>query len=319
MRTSLLPPVLILTYNRPMELSRVLEAVRESGVKRVFIWSDAVNPMRPEDSGLVAESRRVATDAQEWTDEFQVLFADEHHGLRRGVTRAISWFFSFCEAGVILEDDCLPGKDFFTFCDCLLERFKDDQRVWAISGDNSANLIPEGDASYSFVRYPLVWGWATWRNRWNRFDFDLDLWNRVRNDGAWLRSIWPDKKERYMWRSTLEGIRKRNSPDSWATIWSFTMQAGGGLSIVPRINLISNIGFGPNATHTRGHRHHRSAVETGALGSLVHRRPSRDEDLERQMLSGAVFTVYAPWKARMLGIYRSFGLLLGRFSKKKDF
>jgi hypothetical protein len=167
------------------------------------------------------------------------------------VADAISWFFSEQTEGIILEDDCVPHVDFFRYCDEMLARYRDDRRVMAVSGDNSSSLELSGAWSYGFIRHPNVWGWATWRRAWELYDDEMHAWQRVSDDDDALRLIFPEDIERTRMKHLFDALVRTGSPDSWGYRWTASCILAGGLAAIPRVNMVQNIGFGADATHTR--------------------------------------------------------------------
>ncbi|MDD1703325.1 MAG: hypothetical protein LUQ31_10140, partial [Methanoregula sp.] len=160
---------------------------------------------------------------------------------------AIDWFFSHVEEGLIFEDDCVPNQSFFPFCQELLERYRDDNRVMMISGDNF-QLGRRTEYSYYFSRVPHLWGWASWKRAWGYYDVEMKLWPLIR-DGDWLRNIFNDRDAVKYWNRILEDTYN-NKIDTWDYQWGFSCWIQGMLCIMPETNLISNIGFGGDSTHT---------------------------------------------------------------------
>lgn len=284
-------PVLLLSYNRPEKLKKVIGVLKSVGMKNIYLWSDGPVAQCLEDETKVLECRQIAGQEIIWDCRLETLYASDHYGCRAGVNRALDWFFSEVEEGIVLEDDCVPHQDFFPFCAELLEKYRLDTEVMCVSGDNSANLQIGHEASYSFTRYPLVWGWASWRRAWAQNDTHLKYWKSIRRDRKTKREIWPNRKERAMWTFLLDDILKKQTPDSWAYVWTFTVHFFGGLSVTPKVNLISNIGFGPDATHTKYEGDKRADRPTSNLGALRHPVVRvRDMQLEDQIMGGKVYT-----------------------------
>jgi hypothetical protein len=260
-------PVLVMTFNRPDTTAAVMAEIAKAKPPKIFLFSDGARPDRPDEAELVAETRRVMGQAVTWGAEVYTRYNETNQGLFAGVSGAIDWFFSEVPEGIILEDDCVPHPDFFPYCDELLERYRNDDRVWCVSGDNSMGLRVEGGASYGFIRYPLIWGWATWRRAWSAYDRDLNEWARVR-DTKFVRGIFPDRLERKVRSKVLN--RQFGAPTTWDYQWSFTVLLNRGLTAVPAVNLISNIGWNrPDATHTKSNSP-RANFRASNLGALVH-------------------------------------------------
>ena len=244
-------PVLLIAWRRPQTLRLVIEAIRPVSPKWMFVACDGPDPSRPGEVEKVAETRALIDQEIDWACTIQHFYSEENLGCSLGVSRAISWFFDQVEEGIILEDDCVPHTDFFIYCSDLLNRYRADTRVWCISGSNFQSGNWRGDGSYYFSRYNHCWGWASWRRCWKHYDGTLSTWPSLRDSGL-LRSMFTDPKEILYWSSIWQKLFIENKPDSWAYRWTFTCFVNGGLTALPNVNLVSNIGFGEDATHTTG-------------------------------------------------------------------
>lgn len=231
-----------------METRQVLEALREVRPARIYVSGDG--PKGRQDVRLVDEVRELITSSIDWPCHVLTQYSATNAGCRAGVTRALDWFFEHEEEGIILEDDCVPHADFFTFCDELLDRYRHDERVMHIAGDNTAAVEIEQDWSYCFVRYPHIWGWATWRRAWTHYDRDLAEWGRFRLSGQSV-DLFPDDRERETWVPIFNRLQDEGVPDTWDWQWAATTRMRSGLCVQPTRNLITNIGFNERATHTK--------------------------------------------------------------------
>jgi hypothetical protein len=177
-------------------------------------------------------------------------YADTNLGCRRRVSSGLDWVFETVDEAIILEDDCLPHATFFPYCQELLVRYRDDERVMMISGDNFQAGPPRTGYSYYFSRYPHVWGWASWRRAWRHYDAKMSLWPMVR-EGGWLLDVLQNRRSADYWSAVFERV-SQNQLDTWDYQLSFACFCQNGLSVIPRRNLVSNIGFHADSTHTRG-------------------------------------------------------------------
>ena len=240
-------PVLVTLYNRPNITRRLFRALEEVQPNRLFVASDG--PVNDGNSAkLVSEVREIVATSVTWECEVKTLYNNTNLGCRVGMVTALDWFFSQVPEGVILEDDCIPHPNFFTFAEAFMDRYRDDKRVWGFSGDNSMGLpkIHRG-RSLLFTRYPLIWGWASWADRWKEFDRNLE--NFEHRDGASLN--WNNALERLVFEPRLTEAAKNSEYDAWGIFLSWTVLSNQGLWGVSTQNLISNIGFGEDATHTK--------------------------------------------------------------------
>lgn len=261
-------PILVLAWRRPELTERLLEAISAWQPERLFLACDGWDPDSP--AALVADvqaTREVLERQPAWSCEVQRHYADHNLGLRTAVSEAIEWFFAHCEEGIILEDDCIPSPELLPYCTDLLERYRHDSRVMCISGDGSAEALEDRTESYAFIRFPLIWGWATWRRAWAHYDRDLDRAAAL-DDVDWEDRL-PDPVERRVWRERLESLRNASGPDTWDYVWTLSTIVEGGLTIIPAVNLVENAGFGPGATHTTA-AVLRPPVPTRAILPLTH-------------------------------------------------
>ena len=196
-------------------------------------------------------TRQVIGQEIDWPCQIERLYSDENQGFRLGPMRAITWFFEQVEEGIILEDDCVPHPDFFPYCTTLLELYRHDTRVWCISANNFQNGQWRGDGSYYFSRYNHCWGWASWRRCWQHYDADLVQWLALRDSGR-LNTIFEDPLERKYWGEIWQRTHAKTVPITWWDYqWTFTWLVNSGLiTSLPNHNLVSNVGFGADATHT---------------------------------------------------------------------
>jgi hypothetical protein len=195
-------------------------------------------------------------------------FSATNLGCKRRVSSGLDWVFSKVEEAIILEDDCLPSLSFFSFCQVLLDRYRHDKRIFLVSGDNFQFGRRRTDFSYYFSRYPHIWGWASWRRAWENFDASMSSWPTFSADGH-LASIIEDPVEQRYWATIFEQCY-REEIDSWAFPWTYACWRQGALTILPEVNLVSNIGFGQNATHTGDSTSSIANLPTGELWTIRH-------------------------------------------------
>jgi len=240
-------PVALLVFNRPDLTKRVFDAVRITKPPVLFIAADGPRPDRPDDVELCARTRDLVTQI-DWPCDVHLKFEESNLGCGPAVAGALDWVFGQVERAIILEDDCVPDPSFFPFCDELLERFADDARVMQIAGSNlQAPVSAFGDASYSFASFGLVWGWATWRRAWEKYDLHMATWPSFRDAG--LVDGLPASRR---WRHQLrrEWDRVHAGDGTWDHQWQYTVLSEHGLAVYPNTNLISNLGFRADATQT---------------------------------------------------------------------
>ena len=241
-------PVALLIFNRPDTTERVFEAIARARPSKLLVVADGPRNNRPGEDALCEQTRAVIARV-DWPCEVITNFAERNMGCKLRVSSGIDWIFEQVEEAIILEDDCLPDPSFFRFCDEMLERYRHSERVGMVSGGNLQFGKTRGAGSYYFSKYTHIWGWASWRRAWRHYERDLTLWPAFRDQGL-LEQIFEISGEQAYWRDAFQGVHE-GTLDTWDASWTFTSLTHGLLQIVPNVNLISNIGFGANATHTQ--------------------------------------------------------------------
>jgi len=241
--------ILFLIFDRPDLTAKVFETIRQAAPKRLYVAGDGPRDRDPVRRSEIEQARRVAT-AVDWDCEVHTLIRKDNLGCRVAVSTAIDWFFEQEEEGIILEDDCVPSPSFFRYCGELLERYRNDERIMCISGDNFQQGRTVTPYSYYFSKFNHCWGWATWRRAWAHYDRNMSGWPEFR-DGDGLVA-WSDgsKAHTQYWRNIFD-TAAAGEIDSWAYRWTFSCWAQNGLTCLPARNLVKNIGFDERATHTK--------------------------------------------------------------------
>ena len=254
-------PVLFLVFNRPDVTERVFDAIRAVRPPRLYVAADGPRPGHDGEAERVAQTRAIAT-AVDWPCEVKTLFRDENLGCKMAVSGAITWFFEQEDRGIILEDDCLPHPSFFDYCEWCLEEFKDNAEVWHINGNNFAANSSLYNGNIDFVSLPQVWGWASWADRWERYQpnpFYISDKSTSRKTRRWRIS----RIARLNKLAHLDALKR--GLDTWDYQWQITVLNANGLAVSNRSNLISNLGDGPLATHTKNDA--RAHLPTSAASS----------------------------------------------------
>jgi hypothetical protein len=260
-------PILFLVFNRPYTTSKVFEKICQAKPPRLYVAGDGPRKNFSGEEEKVNQVRDISTRI-DWPCELKTLFRDKNLGCKKGVSKAISWFFEHEEQGIILEDDCVPHSDFFIFCENLLDRYSKEHKVTTITGSNFQSNKRRGDASYYFSKYNHCWGWASWRRSWKNYDGEIKFWPRLKDSKDWHDFI-TDNVERKYWNKIFDLVYA-GKIDSWAYPWLISTWYKNGLTATPNVNLISNIGFGEDATHTKNKNDKNSNIKTSKLGILKH-------------------------------------------------
>jgi len=241
-------PVVFIIFNRPDTTARVFAEIARARPPMLLVVADGPRRDRPGEADRCAATRAII-DQVDWPCQVLTEYSGTNLGCRNRVASGIDWAFSQVEEAIFLEDDCLPDPSFFRYCEELLQRYRHDERIAMISGDNFQFGRVRTAASYYFSRYAHIWGWASWARAWRHYSRDAASWPAMR-DGNWLAGLVLSAREQQYWSGIFQAVHEGRI-DTWDYQWMLAMWTQGMLNVVPRVNLISNIGFGAEATHTR--------------------------------------------------------------------
>lgn len=297
-------PILFLIFNRPDTTEKVFEIIRKIKPAKLFVSADGPRASKPGEKEKCDQTRKII-ERVDWDCEVHRNFSNDNLGCKKGVVKGITWFFENVEEGIIIEDDCILEDSFFTFASELLEHYRKDERIMHIGAANFQDGIKRSDASYYFSKFCHVWGWATWRRAWKYYDMQIKNFPDFEASGK-IKEILPDKKMQEHWLKLFRTVYE-NRLDTWDFQWVYTVWQRKGMSIIPNVNLVSNIGFGEEATHTKDTGHVLSEIETEKMHDLIHpQKIEINEEADR-------YTFYHKiWMGKM----QKAKILLKRYLKK---
>lgn len=250
-------PVALIVFSRASTTRRVIDALRTVRPTVVFVIADGPRSDKPDDARLCAEARAVV-DEIDWPCDVRRRFLDLNLGCGHSPAEGLDWVFSQVEECIILEDDCVPDPSFFRYCTELLDRYRMDSRVMMVSGNNHLLKRRYLSTSYTFAINTQTWGWATWRRAWSEYDFYMSDWPRVRSLD-WLAYHLGSNSYAKWWLKLFDMAfhEAESNPRCtyWDFQWTYACWKNHGLTIIPRENLVSNIGWGNGATHTLSESH----------------------------------------------------------------
>ena len=246
MKERLNTPVLFLIFNRPDTTKLVFDRIRAARPGRLYVAADGPRENVSGDTSLCEAARKVLKEV-DWECDVRTLYRETNLGCSLAVSSAITWFFETERDGIILEDDCLPDPTFFRFCSELLDYYRDDERVMMISGTNELGTWKDDRQSYHFST-DGVWGWASWRRAWAHFDLNMKRWADP-NTQEVLKSVLRNER---LYKNNLREFNRvfEGRVNTWAYPWRLARLIDGGVTATPARNLVSNIGFRSDATHT---------------------------------------------------------------------
>jgi hypothetical protein len=243
-------PVALIIFNRPDTTERVFSEIARAQPPKLLVVGDGPRANRAGEAEKVAATRAII-ERVDWPCEVLTNFSEINLGCKRRVSSGIDWVFSQVGEAILLEDDCLPHPTFFRFCQEMLERYRSDQRIGMVSGSNFQFGRKYGEDSYYFSQFTHIWGWASWRDRWqDSYDVNMSKWLAVCEEGR-VADLFGDAREAAYGAGAFQ-LTYQGQIDTWDYQWSFANRLNGRLSVMPMVNLISNIGFGADATRPPG-------------------------------------------------------------------
>jgi len=239
-------PILLLGFNRPENMKKLIEALRPMKPARVYISVDGPRIHNEADQAKVLATQELISEI-DWDCNLEIRFLDLNYGCKLAISSGIDWLFEHEECGIILEDDCIPTLEFITFAARMLSKYEHDERVMHISGNSFFPKAPDYEFNHYFSKIFNVWGWATWKRAWNKFEFNSQ--DDLAINPNKLISDYYQNKARSNW--FLRYYRESLSPEAsaWSPHWVFSVIRSGGLAITPMANLVQNIGFTLDSTH----------------------------------------------------------------------
>ncbi|MEH2202971.1 MAG: glycosyltransferase family 2 protein [Nostoc sp.] len=240
-------PVTFIIFKRPQTTEKVFEAIRQAKPTKLFVIADGPRTDR-EGEAEKCEATRAIIERVDWDCEVIKNYSDINLGCAKRVSSGLDWVFNNVEETIILEDDCIPHPTFFRFSQELLEKYRNDTRIATISAQNLQLGQKRTNYSYYFSRYNHCWGWASWRRAWQHYDLTIKLWKEVQAENL-LHDILVDQKAVNSWQRIFQSVYDNPTGITWDYQWTFACWMQGSLSIIPNVNLISNVGVGVDATH----------------------------------------------------------------------
>lgn len=295
-------PVALLVFNRPEHTRKVFQRLREIKPKRLFIIADG--PRSDKERELCSEVRKI-TEEIDWDCEVERKYSEVNMGCDPCSTAGLDWILSKVDRVIFLEDDGLAHPDFFPYCSELLERYKDDERIMMISGDNFQQHNPSFACpeSYYFTQIPYMHGFAVWRRSWRLYDEKMTAWPEVKRRGL-LTSTFRDYAVRAHFSYKFDQYFS-NKLTNWDGKWLFAFTLNRGVSICPRVNLVTNIGYGPGATNSTNADDWKANLPSGPLTRpFIHPNGIRIDEGAEAYAFAHVFGINRSFKQKAISFSR---------------
>ncbi len=295
---SLKTPIVFIIFNRPETTEKVFNEIAKAKPEKLLVIADGPRQNNPSDTENCRKTRAII-DKVNWNCQVLKNYSDVNLGCRKRISSGLDWVFSKVEEVIILEDDCLPDQSFFEFCQELLNKYRNDERIAAIYGTNI--LYRWGSASYFFSHCPQGWGWATWRRFWKHYDVDIKDWANLRH-GDWLeKAVGQRNPILYQYRRKVFDEVYQGTADTADYQITFAALKTNSLFIIPKVNLVSNIGFSEGATHTRQRWHKFSNLKRLKMKfPLLHPSTISLDDKAEKLVTKYQYTPFRPFLIRVI-------------------
>ena len=298
-------PILFIIFNRLDTTQQVFAQIKKVQPAQLFIAADGPRNDKEGEKEKCEVVRKWVLEQIDWDCDVKTLFRNENLGCGKGPASAIDWFFQNVERGIILEDDCLPNNSFFVFCETMLKRFENDCNIMHISGNNF-QLSQIGNESYYLSKLPHIWGWATWRRAWGKYEFDLTGFDDTKNCNYFNYKSIDD-----YWHDLFKKTKKEFTL-FWDCQWVFTILHNNGFCILPQNNLVTNIGFGEDSTHTSDRGNYLASMKSYEMEISMN-----EKDLIYDSLADINFHVLFRWEIidvpqKNISVKETFKVLVNR-------
>lgn len=286
--------VVLLVFNRPDATARVFSSIRDARPSHLLIVADGPRFEHPDEVQKCKEVRTIV-EKIDWPCEVKQNYSEINLGCKKRVSSGLDWAFSQVDEAIILEDDCLPDASFFPFCQELLIHHRNNENIMMVCGTNLMGSWKEDQQSYHYANYDWVWGWATWRRAWQHYDVTMNQWQNPQCRERIRLFLHDDRFYRFREKAFQQAFD--NKIDTWDYQWSFARLLHEGLAVVPSINLVTNIGYGRDATHTIVMDSELSGMATGRISlPLQHPKyggPDGEYDLSVVRMIARKHTLYS--------------------------
>lgn len=247
MEFTLHTPVVFCTFNRLDTAQRVFERIREAKPQKLYLISDCAREHVEGEADRVLAVREYIEQHIDWDCHVEKNYAKRNMGCGRRISSGLTWVFEREEEAIILEDDCVPELSFFRYCQEMLAYHRENTQIAMISGNNPMSACYTLEEEYTFSKVPFIWGWATWRRAWQKYDFDMSDYPLQKQKPVWKKTF--PLKAYWVYMAEFDALY-RHEFDTWDYQWMYTIIKENWLAVVPAESHVFNIGFQEESTHT---------------------------------------------------------------------
>ena len=239
-------PIAYFIFNRPDCTKKSFSIIRDQKPKKLLIISDGPRSENLDDKKKCKECLEIVSQI-DWPCDIKTNYSDINLGMKERNITGLNWAFSIEEELLILEDDNLPTNEFFKFVEEIVPIYRNNEKIFQITGVNWQDGNFRGDGSYYFSKYNNLWGWVTWRRNWKKYDVKISAWPDYKKSDNWKKKC-PNNIERYYWEKLFDEFYSKEI-NSWAYAWLFSAFYNNRLTITPNVNLVKNVGLHGDGTH----------------------------------------------------------------------
>jgi len=268
-------PILFIIFRRKDTALQVIDAIAKVKPEKLYISQDG--PRNKKEEKDVLETREAVLSRINWDCKLTFWEHKKNLGLKKHIPEAFDRFFEKEEYGIYLEDDTLPCEDFFYFQRELLEKYKNDKRIFSINGTNFYPELVRSKESYYLSKIGDIWGFGLWRRSWNLYDVNLSNFPSIKNNDAYKNYFFSSKYRFYLetfWKAIKDG-----KLDSWAMQLIFSAVKNGMYFITPKNNLVNNVGINRSASDVSIQRYYHSFGKILPIDHPLLLRYRRENDL----------------------------------------
>lgn len=302
-------PVVLTVFNRPDATARVFERIAQARPPKLLIVADGPRESNLSDIEKCRKVREIVKKV-DWPCEVFRNYSDKNLGAKMRIVTGLDWAFSIVEEAIILQDDNLPHPTFFRFCEELLKKYRNNERVAAINGHNLLVGRNKNSYSYYFSLFLQVEGWATWKRFWVNYDVGIKKWPELR-DTDWLEKVLGERGIVYDYWKNVFDLMYKEKIQTWDYQLVFAAWIQNSFAAIPRINLVSNIGFGLNKGNNIGRWHKYAGMKTGSMQFPLHHPPvvTEDKKIDKSIAKYA-YTFFRPF---LIKVFLYFCVKIKRF------
>jgi len=237
-------PIIVFAYNRANLLNETLNNLKKCNnfvLSKIYIFIDG--PKNFDDREDVNNVINVCEKFKDENPSTIIIKNNNNIGLKKSIIKGISEIFKNNEAAIIIEDDLLVSKNFLDYMNEGLDFYNNNKNIISISGYTPLN---GKNINVTFSKRTSSWGWATWKDRWEKINWNLDkeMYKYIHKKQYHIKSLdlgydFPLLIEKHL----------NSLVDSWLVIFVFNQLINDKWTVHPSNTKVLNIGMNSSGTH----------------------------------------------------------------------